>query len=237
MIIKKKNKSNNTDNKNITNTQIPETSNTDKAIGKEEEVKLFEPLSDISERQERRRGDRRRGYRRIEDRNLVSRAQEEAKVIKNQATQDGFNEGILKADEEIANLQKAIASLLDVKKEAYEFYQNDIIDIALEVAKKILGKQAELDPNMIIDIVLNVIKEISEEDNKITFIINPQDELVLSENLENNSAFNKKRATMSIQTSDNIERGSCRVLTNSGQIDATFSSQLSIIKKAFKEGI
>ena len=137
----------------------------------------------------------------------------------------------------IEELQTAIASLLDVKQDAYDYYKNDIIDIALEVAKKILGKQAELDENMIVDITLNVIKEISEEDNKITFIINPQDELVLSENLENNSAFNKKRATMSVQTSENIERGSCKVITNSGQIDATFSSQLSIIKKAFDEGI
>ena len=33
---------------------------------------------DFSQRQERRRGDRRRGYRRIDDRNLISRAQEEA---------------------------------------------------------------------------------------------------------------------------------------------------------------
>ena len=94
--------------------------------------------------------------------------------------------------------------MLNVKQDAYEYYRNDIVDISLEVAKKILGKQSELDENMIVDIASNVIKEISEEDNKITFIINPQDELVLSKNLENNSAFNKKRATMSVQTSENI---------------------------------
>ena len=42
---------------------------------------------------------------------------------------------------------------------------------------------------------------------------------------------------MSIQTNSSIERGSCKVITNSGQIDATFSSQLAIIKRAFEEGM
>ena len=37
---------------------------------------------DFKQRQERRRGDRRRGFRRIDDRNLISRAREEAQAIK-----------------------------------------------------------------------------------------------------------------------------------------------------------
>ena len=44
---------------------------------------------DFTERQERRRGSRRRGYRRIDDRNLVSRAQEEAENIKKSAFEEG----------------------------------------------------------------------------------------------------------------------------------------------------
>ena len=50
----------------------------------EPEIDLFDIENiDFSQRQERRRGSRRRGYRRIDDRNLVSRAQEEAEIIKN----------------------------------------------------------------------------------------------------------------------------------------------------------
>ena len=37
---------------------------------------------DFTQREERRTGNRRRGYRRIDDRNLISRAQEEAVQIK-----------------------------------------------------------------------------------------------------------------------------------------------------------
>ena len=89
----------------------------------------------------------------------------------------------------------------------------------------------------IIEITENVIKEVSKEESHITFIINPADELILKENLETNSAFKNKKATMSVQTDENIEQGSCKVVTASGQIDATFSSQLGIIRRAFEEGI
>ncbi|MBP7211914.1 hypothetical protein KBA27_03685, partial [bacterium] len=52
---------------------------------------------DFAQRMERRRGDRRRGFRRIDDRNLVSRAQEEAGAIKDASAQEGYKEGIAKA--------------------------------------------------------------------------------------------------------------------------------------------
>jgi len=228
MIIKKKK---NTLSENTTKSEINVSEEP-----KEELINLDSVLN-MTEREERRRGDRRRGYRRIEDRNLVSRAHEEAQLIKEQATQDGFKNGMLKAEKEIKDLQNAINSILDVKKQAYNYYQKDVTEIAIKVAEKILNAQVEVQPDTIIAIVENVIKEISTDENKITFIINPADELIVKENLENNSVFQNKKATMSVQTDERIEKGSCKVITKSGQIDATFTSQLDIINKAFKEGM
>ncbi len=226
IIKKKKNNDNNDENQKHQN-----------AEPKKQTSGIFDVLSEVTERQERRRGDRRRGYRRIEDRSLVSRAHEEAKIIKEQAAKDGFQNGLAKANKEISNLQEAITSIIGVKEAAYEYYKKDIAGIAIEIAKKILNAQVKLEPETIIEIATNVIKEISEDENRITFLINPTDELILSENLEKNAAFKNKKAKMLIQTDENIEKGSCKVITTSGQIDATFSSQLEIIKKAFEEGL
>lgn len=229
IIKKKKNSINSTNNESIKQDNIPELPKSSQG--------LFDIQAEVVERQERRRGDRRRGYRRIEDRSLVSRAHEEAKIIKEQAQADGFNNGLSKADMKIAELQDVITSLIGVKEEAYEYYKKDIAVIAVEVAKKILNKYVQFNEDTIIEIASNVIKEISEEESRITFLINPDDELVLAQNLETNMAFKNKKAKMLVQTDEAIERGSCKVLTTSGQIDATFTSQLAIIKKAFEEGI
>ena len=234
MIIKKKKNNDNNDNnrkqqQEIISNNMPEV--------KKPSAAMFDNLTEVTERQERRRGDRRRAYRRIEDRSLVSRAHEEAKIIKEQAAQEGFQNGISKASDEISVLQDAISNLIGVKEAAYQYYKNDIAEIAVEVARKILNAQVQLNPETIIEITENVIKEVSKEESHITFIINPADELILKENLETNSAFKNKKATMSVQTDENIEQGSCKVVTASGQIDATFSSQLGIIRRAFEEGI
>lgn len=229
IIKKKKNNNNNSNNESIKQTNIPELPKSSQGF--------LDIQAEVVERQERRRGDRRRGYRRIEDRSLVSRAHEEAKIIKEQAQAEGFNNGLTRADMKIAELQDVITSLIGVKEEAYEYYKKDIAVIAVEVAKKILNKHVQFNEDTIIEIASNVIKEISEEESRITFLINPDDELVLAQNLETNMAFKNKKAKMLIQTDEAIERGSCKVLTTSGQIDATFTSQLAIIKKAFEEGI
>ena len=61
----------------------PSTEPVAKPVEVEEKIDIFNLDNiDFSQRQERRRGDRRRGYRRIDDRNLISRAQEEAEMIK-----------------------------------------------------------------------------------------------------------------------------------------------------------
>jgi flagellar biosynthesis/type III secretory pathway protein FliH len=236
MIIKKKK---NNDSNNNNDKPLPAKAQSQvKQYSQGEAAELFDAFTtNTSERQERRRGDRRRGYRRIEDRSLVSRAHEEAKIIREQAAKDGFQNGIAQASSEITNLQSAVASLLDVKKEALEYYKNDIAEIALLVARKILNTEVKSNPETIMDIVKNVIKEVSREESKIIFVINPADELVLNNNIEHNSIFANKKATISIQTDEDIEQGSCKVITSSGQIDATFTSQLNIIKKAFAEGI
>ena len=76
---------------------------------KEEKIDLFDLDNiDFTQREERRRGDRRRGYRRIDDRNLVSRAQEEAGTIKASAAQEGYQAGLEKAQEDIQQVRTAI---------------------------------------------------------------------------------------------------------------------------------
>lgn len=60
--------------------------------GEEKDIDLFNLDNiDFKQRQERRRGDRRRGFRRIDDRNLISRAKEEAKAIKEAAAKEGYH--------------------------------------------------------------------------------------------------------------------------------------------------
>ena len=92
--------------------QQPETQKT-----KEPEIDLFDIENiDFNQRQERRRGTRRRGYRRIDDRNLVSRAQDEAENIKKSAFDEGYRQGLEQASADIEQFRNNIKEFLVIIK-------------------------------------------------------------------------------------------------------------------------
>ena len=109
---------------------------------------------DFSLFQERRRGDRRRGYRRIDDRNLISRAQEEADTIKETAAKEGYRAGIEQAEVDISALRAKIADFVSAKKEVFEYIAPDILEISVDIARKIIKKEVEQDPQIILDSIV-----------------------------------------------------------------------------------
>lgn len=108
----------------------------------EDKIDLFNLDNiDFKQRQERRRGDRRRGFRRIDDRNLISRAREEAQTIKEAAAKEGYQAGLEQASNDIADVKNAITAFLSAKQEVFEYIAPDILEISVDIAKKLLKER------------------------------------------------------------------------------------------------
>ena len=96
----------------------------------EKDIDIFDLDNiDFKQRQERRKGDRRRGFRRIDDRNLISRAKEEANAIKEAAAKEGYTEGLNAAKEDIERVREAISEFFDAKQQVYDEIAPDILEI------------------------------------------------------------------------------------------------------------
>jgi len=202
---------------------------------KEEEVDLFDLDNiDFSQRQERRRGDRRRGYRRIDDRNLVSRAQAEAETIKESAAQEGYKAGIEKAQEEIGQLKTALSGFLTSKQEVFEYIAPDILEMSVDIARKIVKKEIEQNPQIILETIMDVLKGISKEESSIRLKINPTQVELVKGNISDIISDIGIESKVRIVSDDTIELGSCIVEATNGIVDATINTQLEIIKEAFK---
>lgn len=189
---------------------------------------------DFSQRQERRRGDRRRGYRRIDDRNLISRAQEEADTIKETAAKEGYRAGIEQAESDILALRSKIADFISSKQEVFEFIAPDILEISVDIARKIIKKEVEQDPQVILNSIVDVMRTLSKEEPRITVKLNPlQVDLVKTELPEYISSMGID-AKIAVIGDDSIEEGGCILNTNNGIVDASINTQLEIIKAALK---
>lgn len=212
-------------------------------VQKEPEVKVEEEKIDLfnldnidfKQRQERRRGDRRRGFRRIDDRNLISRAREEAQNIKEAAAKEGYQEGLMQAKADLQDVKNAIASFAGAKQEVFEYIAPDILEISVEIAQKIIKKELQQDPTIIIDNIMEILKGLSKEETKITLRVNPAQVSLLKSEIPSVMSNVGLDAKVLIVSDDAIMEGGCMVTTTNGVIDATIETQLAVISEALKE--
>lgn len=202
----------------------------------EQEIDLFNLDNiDFKQRQERRRGDRRRGFRRIDDRNLISRAREEAAAIKDAAKKEGYQEGLDAAQAEINELREAIGNFLNAKQAVFDSIAPDILEISLDIAKKIIKKESIEDSSIILENIKEILSGLSKEEKKISLKVNPAQCAMLKQEIPEVVTSMGFEASVSILPDENIMEGGCVVTTSNGVIDATIESQLSIISEVLKE--
>ena len=189
---------------------------------------------DFNSRIERRQGDRRRGYRRIDDRSLVSRAQQEAINIKENAKIEGYNEGLKKAEGDIASLTEAVNKFLGAKEEIYNEISPKILDISMEVAKKIIKQEVETNKDILFGIITDALEKLTKNEKQIVLKVSPEDRDYVKLNIENLLEKLQLDARISVQHDIKLSRGSVIVETNNGLIDASIETGLQIIEQMFK---
>ena len=190
---------------------------------------------DFKQRQERRRGDRRRGFRRIDDRNLISRAKEEAGAIKEAAAKEGYSEGLSAAKEDIEHVKEAISEFFDAKQRVFDEIAPDILDIGFEIAKKIIKKEMTEDSTILLENIKDILKNLFKEETKITIKVHPSQVSILKQDVPEEASNLGLEAKIIIIPDETIMQGGCILTTTNGVIDATIESQLAIISEVLKE--
>lgn len=213
------------------------TAETTSSETQEPAINLFDVENiDFKQRQERRRGSRRRGYRRIDDRNLVSRAQEESENIKKSAFEEGYRMGLERSSEDLARFREEFVKFMSARKEVFEYIAPDIMEISVNIARKIIKKELESDPQIIINTITDVLKTVSKSEPKVIIRVKPQAVEFIKDILPNVTYQYGIESKVNIVADPAIEEGGCVFQTNNGIVDASIDTQLEIIKKALDEG-
>lgn len=232
MIIKKKIQKGDIPEK-ITEPEVD--TNAETEIVSEDKIDLFNLDNiDFKQRQERRKGDRRRGFRRIDDRNLISRAREEAQSIKEAAAKEGYEAGLNQAKADVAEVKDAIMAFLGAEQKVFDYIAPSLLEISVDIAKKIIKKELQEDPSIILENISEVLRGLSKEESKITLKVNPLQVSLLKMEIPSLISDMGLDAKVMIVPDDTIMEGGCVVTTVNGVIDATIETQLSVISEALK---
>lgn len=189
---------------------------------------------DFKQRQERRKGDRRRGFRRVDDRNLISRAREEADAIRESAVKEGYQAGMEQASDELQQIRETFAAFMNAKQEVYEQIAPDILEISVDIAQKIIKKEVSEDPQVLVNNIVDVLKSLSKDENKIALRVNPVQVDVVKQQVPEILTIAGLDARVSVLADEEVSEGGCLVTTSNGVVDATVETQLSVICEALK---
>ncbi len=115
----------------------------------------------------------------------------------------------------------------------YDEFNTKVATLAMAVAQKVIYDKIEIDDTFILDIVNNAIRS-SGNDDELLIQVNPDDKKILEKHLPaiKKDYFDKK---IKLEEHADIDKGSCIIATESGDIDARIDKQLEILQKSLIE--
>ncbi len=153
----------------------------------------------------------------------VEEAEERAESIREQARTQGRNEAMEECMEHLA----AARSEYTVLRQRAE---QDMVTLAFRIARRLIGRTIELDPEVVRDIVgTALVKARGREE--IVVCVHPED-LRYIEQWRDEYTRSLDGVPVYFDSDPELERGDAVIETESGRIDARLESQLEVLRNA-----
>jgi type III secretion protein L len=150
---------------------------------------------------------------------------EESEMHKEHARQAGFEEGFSQWVQAIAALETEIHDM-------HDNIQKMAVPLALKAAQKIVGKQIELEPHTVIEIIKNSIRAVAQHKKIVLYVNEKEFELFEKHKSELKAMFDELES-LSIRKREDIEPGGCIIETERGIINAQLSKKWQTLEYAF----
>lgn len=151
--------------------------------------------------------------------------EDECENLRKKAQEEGFQKGLEEFNDHILSLDK------EAKKILLEM-QKIILPLALKAAQKIVNKEIELNPETIVDIVLQAMAP-AKQNKKVTIFVNKADLESLEQNKPKLKEIFENLQVLNIQERPDVSPGGCMIETETGIINATAENQWKALENAF----
>ncbi|WP_088535561.1 FliH/SctL family protein [Geobacter sp. DSM 9736] len=152
--------------------------------------------------------------------------------------QRGVDEGRQAAERGLANvfksLREGIAAITGLREKVLRESEDDLLKLAIMVARKIIQQEISHDPQILANIISAAIGVCTELD-KINIRLNPNDYQLVIADRERYLSGTGSDARITLTPDESIVSGGCMVETVTGTIDARIDVQLEEIYRKFME--
>jgi flagellar assembly protein FliH len=161
--------------------------------------------------------------------------------LKRQAYQKGFcdgqKKGVATAAADLApafqSLQQAAAQLRDAHQLALHDIEKETIELALAIARKIIGQEVKTDKSVIISVARQALQGV-EVSGDLVIKLNPADYQYIQKIKPSIAAHLADVGQAKFEAHESIPSGGCVIETQLGDIDARIEQQLQIVEESLR---
>ncbi len=146
---------------------------------------------------------------------------------------EGFAEGLTGGNDKVSatltRLGEIIASLENFRVDKLTEILPQIIELSIEIAKKIVHKEIDLDRDLILSVAQDAVRKVGEKEEYLVIKINPLDYEVMIPHID----LLKEQSglkNISLEPSATISPGGCYIETPTGEVDARIEEQMKEVE-------
>lgn len=163
----------------------------------------------------------------------IAKLNEELDFLREEARQQGHEEGIeegrkqgledgrQQAEQELQQLRELAGSFTAEVARANDVIAEDLLTLALDVAKAMLKTALEVKPELVLPIVSEAVRYLPSLQQPALLLLHPEDMALVKEHMDDELTKAGWRVAEDIR----VDRGGCHIETASNQIDASIGNR------------
>ena len=174
----------------------------------------------------------------------LQQAHEQVETLKTAAYQDGLEQGIHAAQQEVAqqfapvleSLHQATEQILGLRQETLRLAEDDIITLALQLARKIVGQEIHHNRDLLATTLRRALNHLGSSDAVVVYV-NPDDLQIAQEQHQELMRNLANLRQLTLETDESVGQGGCLVQSAFGEIDARIEAQFEELEQGLRDHV
>jgi flagellar assembly protein FliH len=150
-----------------------------------------------------------------------------------QGEQAGLESAMQKLESLLTGGHKLLGELGELHRQTCRDVEADLVQLALAVARKIVGRDVSLGPDVVTRIIRQALGQV-EHAGRITIKLNPADLELLADIKPQLLSGLPEAGRAAFDADEGIARGGCLIETDGGEVDARIERQFQVVEEAFR---
>jgi type III secretion protein L len=162
---------------------------------------------------------------------IIQTANREAEDLRRHAREQGYHDG---RDAAAAELSEIIAVTAQRMRQIEAQAEPQLRDLALAIARKIIGKELEFAPEMVVEIIREALADKARQRREIYLRVHPDDMEFVRQHKPDLVEVLSRAKEIGLREDPDVARHGVIIETEAGTIDAQLDTQLAVFERVFK---